>query len=91
MPTGGPTLLGFDVILIATITARVATPARTLPTMTKSIPRMVPLEGDDMFGLPSAQISKLIILDMMKAPMPIHTMPPPPAIISRSSVKKFCM
>ena len=39
----------------------------------------------------SAQISKLIILAMMKAPMPIQTMPPPPAIISRSSMKKFCM
>src|SRR5690606_21502343 len=35
-----------------------------------------------------AQISKLTILAMMKAPMLIHTRPPRPVAISRSSTKK---
>ena len=84
MPATGPTLLGFDVLWIATILSGVA-------TMMTSTPMIVgPLAG--AIGLRFLrQISKLIMRDMMKAPMLIQIRPPPPAIIRRWSTKKPCM
>ena len=73
---------------MANIIAAAAIPARIEPTRITSTPRRVgPEAGLIMMVSVPAQISKLTILAMMKAPMLIQQRPPSPVTISRSSMK----
>jgi len=67
-----------------------ATKASTVPTMMMSTPRSVGLEGVSNM-IAACPRSDLEADHLMKAPMLIHTRPPSPVTISRSSVKKVPM
>ena len=96
---GNPTLLGVDVIWVATLLAAVATLAvltaiYAATTVKDPMARRVKALNDRREQLKAGIVAstnkrkKLTIFIMMKAPMLIQVRPPRPVTIRRSSVKK---
>ena len=100
-PTG-PTLLGVDVIWVATLLSAVATMAVMVAlyaatTVKDPMARRVKALNERREQLKAGIVAstnkrkKLTMRDMMNAPRLIHTIPPRPATISRSSAKNPLM